>query len=70
MAKVEGKQHILEQQICEVLGIDPAMVRSITLRFAAHEIAQATIVIFPDKDDLNRLLPIIKEYELVPKEHE
>lgn len=69
MAKVEAKQSLLEQQLCEALGLDPEMVQSITLRFAACNVAQADIILFPDKKHLDRLVPILKQYDLVPKEN-
>lgn len=70
MAKVEGKQFLLEQQICEALGLDPEEVYSITLRFIAGAVAQAEVVLYSNKEHLELFVPIIKQYKLVPKEDE
>lgn len=69
MAKVEGRQYLLEQQLCEALELDPKAVQSLTIRFAAGGVAQASVVLFPDKEHLDRLVRILKQYELVPKEY-
>ena len=70
MNKVEGLQYILEQQLCEALGLDAGEVRSIRLTFAANTVAQADIILFLDKEHLNKVIPILKQYELVPRKEE
>ena len=67
MSKVEGLQYILEQQLCEALGLDPLMVKSIRLTFDVNAVAQADVVLYLDKEHLDKLFPILKQYELVPK---
>ncbi len=67
MAKVEGKQYILAQKICEAFGLDPGEVISLKLTFAAGGIAQVEVVLYPDKEHLDLVVPILKQYKLVPK---
>lgn len=66
MSGVEGKQHSLEAQLCEALGLENVV--SLTLDFAVDEIAKATVIYYPDKKRFGNAVPIIKQYKLVPKE--
>ena len=67
MVAVEGGRYLLESQLCKALGLDAGDIHRLTLTFQGGEVAQAEVVLFPNKEVLNNLEPIIKQYKLVPK---
>jgi hypothetical protein len=55
------------EEICDALGLDSDMVKSIDIHIAADAIVTATIESYLNRDDIQELVLVLKKYELVEK---
>ena len=62
-----SSQFLLEERLCEALGLDSGEVTSLTLHFAAGEAPKVTAAFFINKARQELLVPILKDFKLVPK---
>lgn len=58
---------ILGAKFCEVLGIEPKMVKSITIEAAASNLVLAKIVRYISDDEFGGIIEAVGEYRLTPK---
>jgi hypothetical protein len=54
----------LGQEICDALGLPMDQVSSIDLRFHACEVVTATVQFIPHRDQLGKLISVLKRYQL------
>lgn len=55
------------REICEALGLPTGCVSAVDLRFHAGESVTATVEFAPDRDQLGKVMSVIKRYELHEK---
>jgi hypothetical protein len=55
--------------ICEALGIDPTITKSLTIRLAAQEAARVEVVQFVANGEGGKLAEVLKRYTLTESEH-
>lgn len=55
------------KELCEALALPLNRVQSIDLSFHAGEIVTATVRLMPERDQLDKVLSVLKSYELHEK---
>lgn len=58
------------REICDALGLPADCVMSIDLRFHAHDVVRAIVAFTPDRDQLGKVMSILRQYELHEKPSE
>lgn len=54
-------------QICDALGLPMDQVSAIDLRFRANQIVHAIVEFIPERDQLDKVMSVLKRYELHEK---
>lgn len=58
------------REICDALGLPMDQVSAIDLHFHACEVVTATVKFTPDRDQLGKVMSVLKRYELHEKSSE
>lgn len=62
--------HEVGREVCEALGLPTGCVSAIDLRFHAGQIVTATVEFAPTRDQLGKVMSVLKRYELNEKSSE
>lgn len=57
-------------EICDALGLPKGQVSAIDLRFRAGQIVHAIVEFIPERDQLGKVMSVLKQYELHEKSSE
>lgn len=55
-------------ELCEALGLPSGKVTSINLHFPANDIVAASVEFLPERSQLDKVISILKHYELHERE--
>ena len=65
MAIPEETGIVLGSKFAEALGLNAQMIKSITLKVTANEVATVVVEIYPDQEQFKEMIAVVEEYELV-----
>lgn len=57
-------------QICDALGLPMNQVSAVDLRFRAGQIVHAIVEFIPERDQLDKVMSVVKRYQLHEKSAE
>jgi len=56
--------HKVGEEVCKVLGLDPANIAKVAILFHAHDVARIEITRFIESTELEGIKEVLEKYEI------